>query len=277
MLHLKYIFNEYVIQPLYLNSGYNIVNTTIYIIVFMVALFLIYKELFLKKRIILSNEFLVSLSGWMVLGGVLRVMKDAGIIHSLIFVTPFIYILMFVSVLVVYFIMKFARKKGVIKSEERALLYTGWALVLISMSFLKIKNILGMSYALGLWGVMGLFFYIISRKVRLLDDAWNFFALQAQLLDACGSSVGITYYGFWEKHVLGRTLIKFLEDRRYFLINGSAAWVMIALKLITVPIALWLIDRYGENELERRFLKLIIIILGVGIGTRNVLAIGVFG
>jgi uncharacterized membrane protein len=277
MVDIKYIFNHYIIQSIYENNGYNPVNTLFYASIFLISIYIIYRELFGKKRIELSNEFALALSGWMVLGGVLRVLKDAGVLKSLIFVTPFIYVLVFVVVLGTIGIFRKAKEKKIIKDENRALLFTGWALVFLSMIFLNIRNIGGLLLVLGLWIMLGTMIFLISLKIRFLGEKWNFFALQAQLLDACGSFVGITYYGFWEKHVLGRYLIDLLGSKNLLLIKGSAAWVMILLKLLVVPIALWIVDRYAEEETERRFVKLLIIILGIGIGTRNTLAVGVFG
>ena len=40
---------------------------------------------------------------------------------------------------------------------------------------------------------------------------WNISAIMAHLLDAAGTFVSMTYYGFTEKHVLGRVMIEFLE------------------------------------------------------------------
>ncbi len=277
MVDIKYIFNHYIVRPLYENSGYNAVNTLFYAAIFLISVYVIYRELFAKKRIYLSNEFALALSGWMVAGGVLRVMKDAGILNSLVFVAPFIYIFVFVVVLLTICVLNVAKRKKLIKDENKALLFTGWALVLILISSLKIENIAGMLLAIGLWILLGIILFAVSLKFEFLAEKWNFFALQSQLLDACGSFVGITCYGFWEKHVLGRFLMNLLESKNILLINGSAAWVMLLLKLVIVPLALWIIDRYAEEEMERRFVKLLIIILGIGIGTRNVLAIGVFG
>ncbi len=277
MADLKYIFNRYVVEPLYADTGYNVVNTLLYAAVFILAAYVIYRELFLKGRLKLNERFAASLSGWIVLGGVVRVMKDAKLLDSILFVTPFIYVLMFVFVLAVLFFFRFAEGRGIIKDADRAVLFTGWASVLLAVSTLEIKNVEGVVLSLALWLGIGAVVFLASSRIELLSKKWNFFALQAQLLDACGSFVGITYYGFWEKHVLGRSLMNILESKNTLLINGSAAWVMIALKLLFVPLALWLVDKHSKDETEARFIKLLIIILGLGIGTRNVLAVGVFG
>ena len=230
LVDIKYIFYYYVAQPLYNDTGYNLVNTFLYAVIFLLAVYIIYRELFSKERIKLTDQFALSLSGWMVLGGVLRVMKDAGVLNSLIFVTPFIYIFLFFVVLIAICLFREAREKKLIKDDNRALLFSGWALVFLCLSFLEIKNIKGLLFVLGLRTAFGIIWFIISFKLRFLSDKWNFFAIQSQLLDACGSFVGITFYGFWEKHVLGRYLIELLESKRVFLINGSAAWAMILMK-----------------------------------------------
>jgi len=277
MADLEYIFNRYVVEPLYADTGYNVVNTLLYAAVFILAIYVIHRELFLKGRLKLNERFAASLSGWMVLGGVLRVLKDAGSLNSLLFVSPFIYALLFFAVVVAVTIFQALERHKFLADSNRALLFTGWALALIALSYLRFKNLAGMISAVALWILLGILLFLISTRSRFLAEKWNFFALQSQLLDACGSFVGITYYGFWEKHVLGRSLMNLLESKNLLLINGSAAWIMIALKLIFVPLALWLVDKHSKDETEARFVKLIIIILGIGIGTRNVLAVGVFG
>ncbi len=277
MAELKYIFNRYIVEPLYADTGYNVVNTLLYATLFIIAVFVIYRELFSRKRLKLDEGFALSLLGWMVLGGVVRVLKDAGVLSSIIFVTPFIYILLFSAVIVSIYAFKFLEARKVLKDWKKALFFTGWGLTLIALSFLHIGNVTGVLFALGLWVLLGFLLFLMSTRIIFLAEKWNFFALQAQLLDACGSFVGITYYNFWEKHVLGRSLMNILESKNMLLINGSAAWVMIALKLLFVPLALWLVDKHSKDETEARFIKLLIIILGIGIGTRNVLAVGVFG
>ena len=98
---------------------------------------------------------------------------------------------------------------------------------------------------------------------------WNITAIMAHLLDASGTFVSMTYYGFTEKHVLGRWLIEFLETNNTLLINASGSWIMFALKLAVIPLSLWAIDKYSESETENKYMKMIIIILGLGIGIRN--------
>jgi len=66
----------------------------------------------------------------------------------------------------------------------------------------------------------------------------------------------------------------FFESKNLLLINGSASWIMFALKLAVVPLVLYAIDKYGESDSEKNFLKMIILMLGFAVGLRNTLEIG---
>ncbi|MBU4245535.1 MAG: DUF63 family protein, partial [Nanoarchaeota archaeon] len=107
---------------------------------------------------------------------------------------------------------------------------------------------------------------------------WNIAALSAQMFDASSTFVALTFFSnFWEKHILGSSAMAFFESRNIFLIFGSASWVMFALKLLVVPAVLFAIDKYGETEDEKKFMKMIIVLLGIAIGFRNTLELGMFG
>lgn len=88
----------------------------------------------------------------------------------------------------------------------------------------------------------------------------NFSVLLAHLLDASATFVGVDYMGFSEKHVLPSYLIEKI---------GSAA-VMFPLKFLVVAAALHVVDdEYAEDEVSRRFIKFVILVLGLGPAIRD--------
>ncbi len=274
---LKFIFNEYVLYPLYANTGYNIVNTIFYAVLFILSCFLIYKFIFERELLPINEKFVLSLSGWCVFGGILRVAKDYGLLNSLLFVSPFIYIIVFIFVIFAaildkYFIRKFAKKIR----EWDFLLYSGWISTFILLNFIRIFDWNMLFYSLFLWISIGIILLFVSRKVKFFENKWNFFAVQSQMLDACGSFVGITYCKFWEKHVLARNVMRLASFLNLPTIHNSYAYVLIPLKFLLVSLAIYIIDKSGMEKKEARFVKMIIIILGLGIGTRNVFSTAVF-
>src|SRR6266699_3878735 len=74
--------------------GYDLPKTLSYGFVLVVAVYLIF--LLLKKfKIDVDRRLYLSVSPYIVLGGILRVMQDAGLVNSWWFVTPGIYVFIF--------------------------------------------------------------------------------------------------------------------------------------------------------------------------------------
>jgi len=147
---------------------------------------------------------------------------------------------------------------------------TGYILAALTIAVIiiaaKSLNIIGFFTIYAIWlGWLALFLAIkkYSKKAKSFLSNWNLSSVMAHLLDASGTFVSMTFYGFIEKHVIGNALITFLQANEILLINGSGSWAMFALKLAVVPIILLAIDRYSETEEEKRYLKMIIIILGL--------------
>ena len=276
MMTLKFIFNEYIVYPLYANTGYNIVNTLFYAALFIISCILIYKFLFETGFLPLNEKFVLSLSGWCVFGGILRVAKDYGIIHSILFVSPFIYIIVFSLVFFSILIDKYLMIRLNKNERWQFLLYSGWIATFILLNSLRVVDWKMLFFSLSLWLTIGIFLLAISRKIKFFENKWNFFAIQSQMLDACGSFVGITYCHFWEKHVLARNVMRGASLLNLPTIHNSFAYVLLPLKFFLISLALYLIDKYGLNEEETKFVKMVIIILGIGIGTRNVFSTAIF-
>ncbi|MEO2152680.1 MAG: DUF63 family protein, partial [Thermococcus sp.] len=71
------------------------------------------------------------------------------------------------------------------------------------------------------------------------------------------------FFGFWEQHVLARTLMNLL---------GTPA-VMYLEKLVIITLVVYVLDRFMTDEDPDliNFVKLTVFILGFGPGTRNLL------
>ena len=265
--------NKYYLDPIREDSGYNPINTLTWAIIFVIAIWLLYEHFFRKNKVKIDRDFTNSLLGWIIFGALLRIVRDLNVITSPFLVTPSIYVLVFaLSFAVLLLALR-------LKKAKKMKLLSTWGLCGYVLSAVTVAAIFTAAQSLNVTAF--LFIYLIwlawfvvillAKKYfagKFLTN-WNIAAIMAHLLDAAGTFVSMTYYGFTEKHVLGRWLIEFLEMNDIFLINGSGSWIMFALKLAVIPVSLWAIDKYSENELEKKYLKMIIIILGLGIGIRN--------
>lgn len=275
--------DKYYMDPIKNDTGYNPVNTLTYALLFVAAVWLLHEHFFKKKKIKIDRDFMKSILGWIIFGGSLRVIEDIGITSSFLFSTPYIYILVFgISFLTLLPSLSLLKTKKIKLIRTWGLAgYTLTALTIIAIIITaKSLNFIGfvMIYAAWLgWLAMFLIIKKYSKKAKTFLTNWNLAAIMAHLLDASGTFVSMTYYGFIEKHVIGNALITYLQANEILLINSSGSWAMFALKLAVVPLILFAIDKYSETEEEKRYLKMIIIILGIGIGIRNSLELLVLG
>ncbi len=89
--------------------------------------------------------------------------------------------------------------------------------------------------------------------------------LSAHLLDAAATSVAINFYGFGEQHVVGNTLFTNLGG-----FYGAIGFFIA--KIVVVLLAVWMFKADVKNERLRNFLLIIIIILGLAPGIRDVMS-----
>ncbi|MFH1431941.1 MAG: DUF63 family protein [archaeon] len=276
--------NRYYLDPIRDDSGYNLVNTLTWSILFVIAIMLLYQRFFKKDKIKIDLEFMKSLLGWIIFASALRIIRDLNISTSGLLVTPASYILIFTlsfSTLLMALHLKKTRKIRLFHTWG----ITGYGLATITLiKVITAPEHLDTAHFLlicAIWS--GWFILLLLAKKYIAKrflSTWNMAAIMAHLLDATGTFVALTYaYGEsgYEKHVLGRAAIEFLQANNILLINGSGSWIMFALKLAVIPLALWAIDRYSEDKTENRFLKMIIIILGLAIGMRNSLQVLTLG
>lgn len=88
----------------------------------------------------------------------------------------------------------------------------------------------------------------------------------SQFFDAAATYLGIEFYGYREKHVIPSFLID---------LTGTAA-VMFPLKCVVLALTIYLLDIEYRREMEahpglRGMIKIVVIILGLAPGTRNIL------
>ena len=100
----------------------------------------------------------------------------------------------------------------------------------------------------------------LTNYYHTLLSRENLAILSAHFLDATATVVALTHFGYVEQHVVPRLLFPFLGPYAMFLLKA----------LVVLP-ALWAIDRYAEDPQMRRFIKLVVLILGLAPGLRNMI------
>ncbi|MEM5813200.1 MAG: DUF63 family protein [Candidatus Aenigmatarchaeota archaeon] len=261
---IKDFFVNYFINPIIKGSGYNIVNTLVYGIVLGLASLTIYK--FLKRiGIKLDVMFFSSLIPFILLGSVVRVLKDLGIARSLLFVTPLVFVVVF-SIAITTLFISIAIEK-ITRMEYQFILFSlGLLYLLIAFSKLA-KNIIDYSplFLVIKYTILSSILFFILYKRKIVSES-NFIVVLSHCFDVSTTYVAINSSKFIEQHVLAN-----------FLISNFGAISLFLSKIIGIVLALFIIDKKIKNEEEKNFVKFVILILGLAPGLRNLLLMMCFG
>ncbi len=282
---LNEFINTYFIQPIISPeiSGYNLVNTGVFIVLLVIACAIIYTVL--KKKIKFDSNFFIALIPYILFGVSMRVImhqSEIGLVNfvhktanpleiGFWFFTPGIWILTFVIVVIGLLIAGILGSKNN-KFNHKRLLIFGLIVCALPLLFnlFSITNlvpfigtiilILGIAYAIC---------YLINKfsKYKILEDKMNFFIVLGQGIDGIASAIAIAFFGFAEQHVVSSMLI----DLSPALFAG--------VKLLLAVMICWSLDDYAKEKPERKnligFVKVIIAILGFATGLASLLKLGI--
>lgn len=262
--------NEYYLNPIIHDTGYNPVNTITWAIILGLSLFGVVK-LLNKLDVTVDEVFIFAVSPYIFVGGSLRVVEDAGIVAApfkFLLITPLIYFFIF-FVCVATLTLSVGLQRAV-----RINYYWPFAMVGVAWSVLNVwllyttaasfnAGILALILSVGV--ALSFFVYAIARLLNfaLLKDRVNAYVLDGQLLDATATSFGLTFLPYAEKHVLPNFLIE----------ATGTAFVMYPLKLVvTIPV-LFIIDQYLKTESKNLtgLVKLAILTVGLAPAIRDTL------
>lgn len=253
--------NEKFLQPMC--YYYTLEATLIYGLLLVAAVFSTYKIL-QKMKIKIDKNFAIALLPFILFGGSARALRDHDFFQGYLFCSPLIYFIIFAitfaSLIAAIIIQKKIKK---IKIEYYKTLFAiGFALLLYNITMISIKNWFGFSVIIGLTIFWASLFFGLHKFFPKLLSLTNSGILSAHLLDASSTFTALTFFGYYEQHVLPT-----------FLIGLAGPWVMFPLKIFVVLPVLLLIDKYGEDKQFKNFLKIIILILGLALGTRDFLTV----
>lgn len=254
-LGIKEIIEKYYLDPIRYGTGYNIVNTLTYAIILVIVAALLLK-LIIKLKIKIDKKFIFALFPFMVFGGTARALVDGEIFpRTPLLVTPGIYLTVAILTLCCMTVGLFLRKKY---DFNKFLFFSGsiFASITTILVVINIETITPLFITLGTFLGIMIPIYLFTRKFETFLNG-NLYLIAAHVFDASTTFTGIYFYNYWEQHVLPS-----------FLIGVTGAWIMFPIKIAIVILALY-IAKDIEDDSTRNFLKLVIFILGMGPGIRN--------
>jgi len=312
----------YFLGPIASNGWFNPINTIVYSVILIAAVFLVFK-LLKKFNIRIDFRFFIAILPFIVWGSSTRVLHDAAVAGvlapeqnafygSLIFPTPGSYIITFLLAFTIFLISLGIQKLGeILKIKNsryfpeywRVMFVVGMVLVINNFLLYPVFNLVPALLIIGLtilwsaiffgisklfqsnWFKSSLFFQkeksnpltqakpvSIYNQLPKRNDIANILTpanqgiLASHFLDASATFIALSYFGYLEQHVIPRLLIPLFGPISMF-----------ALKIVVVIPVLYVIDRYSDSPDFKNFLKIVVLILGLAPGLRDLirLAVGV--
>ena len=286
--------NEYFIKPIISPEiqGYNAINTTIFILLLVIACVIIY--LSLRKKIEFNHKFFISIIPYIIFGISLRVIMHQVESGSLMiegitkttnpleigfwFFTPGIWLLTFGLVVIGLLISRVQEKL-----DNKKLFWFGLIVAIIPLMFnlSRFNNwLVFIATAILIVTVAHSLSYLINRftRYKILQDKMNMFIIFGQAMDGIATSVAISYFNFSEQHVVSKIILD---------MNPT---LFIGIKLLIAILICWSLDDYlkdyskthysNQTKVEQRknainFIKVVLAILGFSTGLASLFKLGI--
>lgn len=262
---------KYYIDPIIYDTGYNPVNTVTWAIILGLCLFGVLKLLD-KLNVKADWDFVKAIIPYIIAGSTLRVFEDAELFNpplQYLFITPPIYILMFLITVLLLVLSIILQKTGYVKDWKKTFGAAGVVWVFVNLAILlsneSITNIKALVIIPILGAALVALVYLVARRTgySMFTTHVNITILLAHMLDASSTFFGVDVLGYYEKHVVPSFLID---------LTGTAS-IMFPLKLmIFIPVIYILDTQFDDDDESRRLkdlVKLTIIVLGLAPATRN--------
>jgi uncharacterized membrane protein len=265
------VIQEYFVNPILQNGWFNPVNTAVYSILLIIGVWLVYRML-ARMKVQIDMKFALAILPFIFWGSSTRVLHDAAVAEALPSALNAFYIMPFFPTPGSYLI-TFGLALAVLLASllvQRHLRFPYWKAMLSAGTVLCIANIIMIPWVtvipfaliIGLTAIWTALFY---PPVRLMPQRFslpNLGILSSHFLDASATFIALSMFGYVEQHVLPRMLIFDWGPISMFVLKAA----------VVVPVLL-LIDHYTKEEDRnfRNFLKIVILILGLAPGLRDLL------
>ncbi|WP_067073014.1 DUF63 family protein [Methanoculleus horonobensis] len=266
---------KYYIDPIRYGEAYTLVDTLTYALILIAAVYLVYRGL-RRYGIAVDEELVLATLPFVVLGGLLRVVEDTGMIVSdlrFLLITPLIFFTIFAIAGVALFAGKLAENAGLVPRYSRfyggagvvtcllataALVWFGLTEATIALDVLAAILALASVTSLALWA-----FFVYVLKWDYASNILYKLLIFGHMLDASATSYGIDIHPvhYVEQHVVGAALID----------ATGTAFSMFLLKLAVLVPAVYVLEMYrreGSPGLWHLIL-LAMIVVGMAPGIRD--------
>ncbi|MDK2891157.1 MAG: hypothetical protein PWR21_1789 [Methanoculleus sp.] len=266
---------KYYIDPIRYGEAYTLVDTLTYALILIAAVYLVYRGL-RRYKVAIDDELVLATLPFVVLGGLLRVVEDTGMITSdlrFLLITPLIFFVIFAVAGIALFAGNLAENAGLVSRYSRVYAGTGIAACLLATAALVWFGLTEATIALdvlatilALASVTSLALWAFLVYVLKWDYASNILyklLIFGHMLDASATSYGIDIHPvrYVEQHVVGSALID----------ATGTAFSMFLLKIAVIVPAVYVLEMYrreGNPDLWHLIL-LAMIVVGMAPGIRD--------
>ena len=275
---------KYYIDPIRMGQPYNIVDTLTYALILVIGVYLLYR--WMSQSTWLSDigfkidaRFILATLPYVVLGGLLRVVQDTGMItgdFQFLLVTPLIYFVLFFFTISMLFLSRYLTLQGFTKSfltfYTLAGIMSAFVVLLVLFAWgitnahvdlfiLAIIPLMALTATFLVWACMR---YLLQWEY--VTDPLYLILIFGQLLDASATSYGIDLHPsvrYIEQHVVGSGLIELTHT----------AFVMLPLKLVVLFPAIYIMELYRKeaNPAFWHLVLLAMIVVGLAPGIRDMM------
>jgi uncharacterized membrane protein len=268
---------KYYVGPIVNGEAYTIVDTLTYAAILIVSVYLVYRWLN-RTGLPIDRDFIYATIPYVVLGGLLRVVEDTGMIpfpwHVLL-VTPLIFFVVFFIAVIALILSRMCAQRGWIRNYWIGYgagggVACGIVLLVLGASGLTVTRIAPEIFFIIIGMAVVATLVVIAILMRGLN--WAFLSdplykmlIFGHMLDASATSYGIDLHplSYVEQHVVGSALIQ----------ATGTAFSMFPLKLAVVIPALYVLELYrkeGNRELWHLVI-LAMIMVGLAPGIRDMM------
>jgi len=237
---------------------YTLEATVAYSLILIAAVYGIYKML-QKLKVKIDGQLLIGVLPFILYGGWVRALRDHDVYQGALWCSPPIYVAVAAMTVASLLIGLFVQKRYGF-AYHKTMLCIGAALLAYNFTLTVVSNYLSTGIVLLLLAFWIAVLFGINRFVPKLLTRTNAGVLAAHMFDASSTFTALTFFGYYEQHVLPS-----------FLIGATGPWIMFPLKLGVVWAVLYAIDKYADDKQFAGFLKLIVLVLGLSQGTRDFL------
>ncbi|MAG21679.1 MAG: hypothetical protein CL943_00035 [Candidatus Diapherotrites archaeon] len=229
-----------------------------------------------RRGIKFDLRFAMAIIPFILLGSLIHVLEDMALIPTqsanplelgFWFVTPGIWILVATITIATLVIAKYLESKT---KYSFHLLFAATGLIPSILIMLFIMSNFGnwpgflgsLAIVAGITAVAVLGFNKLT-KLKLLRDKFNILVTVSQLIGSVPTFIAVEFFGYGEQHPISDIILKFFP------------FSFVLIKLGLVLLILHYVDIEIENENLRGFIKIVVLILGLATGLRDLFRLGI--